>query len=266
MCSIHGIGFQKGHTVRNENVVRKILTKLLINGMQRGRTATGVCYTTNKNITVIKDKVEAEEFVKADFYRDSLKKCMHLKDDDCSDQILSIIGHCRQKTKGTEQNNNNNHPIIYKNVIGVHNGIISNDDLQFEKFKPLFKRNAQVDSEIIFALVNHFSTTLESIPKGIQEACNHLSGGYACAMVHKFQPHILWLFRANSPCTIYHYKESGIIIFASLPSYITNAAYKYSLGDYTEIPINTYEGIGIDLYRNKYQRFDLNRSINAIGR
>lgn len=256
MCSIHGIAFQKDHIVRHEELVHELITELMLKGMQRGRTASGLCYTSGRKMTIVKDKLDAADLVKTEFYKQSLKKYVKFRGDR-TDQLLSVLGHCRQKTKGTEQNNDNNHPIRYKNVVGVHNGIISNDDVQFEKYKDSFSRNAQVDSEIIFALVNHFSTTTDSIPKGIQQACSNLSGGYACAMVHNYQPHILWIFRANSPCTIYHFEKKGVIMFASQANFITDTVSKHNLGDYTEISLDAHEGIGFDLYRNKYQRFDL---------
>lgn len=262
MCSIVGVGFQKDHSFISKYAVSKLITGLLINGMSRGKTATGLCYTSNKEMVLVKNKIDAVNFTDTDFYKKSLDKYVCLEGSQ-NQQLLSIIGHCRHKTKGTELNNRNNHPISYKNVVGIHNGIITNDDALFAKYRDTFKRNAQVDSEIIFALIDHFATTLESIPQGIQKACKELSGGYACAMVHRHQPHILWLFRANSPCTIYHFKEKGLILFASLSNFITDlfssdvSGFKYTLGDYDEISLDAYEGIGIDLYRNKYQRFDL---------
>ena len=71
--------------------------------------------------------------------------------------LLSIVGHCRQKTKGTERNNANNHPIVRDLIVGVHNGMIHNDDITFNNYKDAIKRNGEVDSEIIFALIEYFS-------------------------------------------------------------------------------------------------------------
>lgn len=255
MCSIIGIGFQKNHTISDKQMVSKLVTKLLINGMLRGKTATGLCYVSNKEVVIVKNKLNAKNFTETEFYKDSLKKYIRLKNN-YDEHLFSIIGHCRQKTKGTELNNDNNHPISYGNTVGVHNGIIGNDDEQFNKYKDVLPRKARVDSEIIFALINHFTKT-GSIAKGIQKACNHLIGSYACSMVHCYQPHILWLFRATCTCTIYHFKEKGIIIFASLPTFITDAVSEFSLGDYEEIPFGQYVGIGIDLYKNNQQRFGL---------
>ena len=262
MCSIVGVGFQKNHSFISKHATCKLITNLLISGMSRGRTATGLCYTSNKEMVIVKNKLDAADFTDTDFYKKSIDEYVRFESSQ-DQQLLSVIGHCRHKTKGTELNNANNHPIHYKNVVGVHNGVITNDDTLFAKYGDTFKRKAQVDSEIIFALIDHFATTLESIPQGIQKACKELSGAYACAMVHCHQPHILWLFRANNPCIIYHFKEKGLILFASLSSFITDLfslnkpGFKYILGDYDEIPLNSYEGIGIDLYRNKYQRFNI---------
>ena len=261
MCSIVGIGFQKNHTFFNEALVRRIITRLLINGMSRGRTATGLCYTSNEKVVIVKNKLEAVDFTETEFYKEALEKYVTFKGA-LNSHLLSVIGHCRQRTKGTEMNNDNNHPIHYGDVVGVHNGIILNDNAQFEKYKKILPRKAQVDSEIIFALVDYFSKTLDSIPKGIQQTCSHLLGGYACAIVHSCQPHILWLFRTDNPCTIYHFKEKGILMFASLPSFITEAVSEYALGVHEEITLDPYEGIGINLFSNKYQRFDLTQHIS----
>ena len=251
-----GIGLQKRHTITDKEIIRKIIKALLTNGMSRGKTATGLCYTSNKEMVIIKDKLDAADFVETDIYKNASKEYVRLEGI-FEQQLLSIIGHCRLKTKGTELNNDNNHPIRYENVVGIHNGMIINDDIQFEKHRDILHRKAQVDSEVIFALINHFAKTTESIPKGIQDACRSLVGRYACAMVHNCQPHILWLFRSVDPCTIYHFKDVGIIIFASLPAFIIDAVSEHNLGPYSEIPLDPNEGIGIDLYRHKYQRFDL---------
>src|SRR5207249_3800684 len=64
-----------------------------------------------------------------------------------------VLVHVRDYTKGHPRIEANNHPIRHGEVVGVHNGIISNDDelmLQhgIERAEPLMT----VDSEAIFAL------------------------------------------------------------------------------------------------------------------
>ncbi len=66
----------------------------------------------------------------------------------------SAIFHVRDYTKGHPSLAANNHPIRHGAVVGVHNGIIANDDELFERHG--FERaepGMTVDSEAIFALV-----------------------------------------------------------------------------------------------------------------
>jgi glucosamine--fructose-6-phosphate aminotransferase (isomerizing) len=66
-----------------------------------------------------------------------------------------ILIHVRDYTKGHPRIAANNHPIRHGSVVGIHNGIIENDDEiftrhGFERAEP----EMTVDSEAIFALVN----------------------------------------------------------------------------------------------------------------
>jgi glucosamine 6-phosphate synthetase-like amidotransferase/phosphosugar isomerase protein len=66
----------------------------------------------------------------------------------------SALFHVRDYTKGHPSLAANNHPIRHGSVVGVHNGVIANDDALFERHG--FERaepGMTVDSEAIFALV-----------------------------------------------------------------------------------------------------------------
>jgi glutamine---fructose-6-phosphate transaminase (isomerizing) len=64
-----------------------------------------------------------------------------------------LLVHVRDYTKGHPRITSNNHPIRHGDVIGIHNGIIVNDDELFARHA-IARADAQmtVDSEIIFAL------------------------------------------------------------------------------------------------------------------
>ena len=65
-----------------------------------------------------------------------------------------VLLHVRDYTKGHPTIEANNHPIRHGAVVGIHNGIIANDDDVFAEFG--FRRERPemtVDSEAIFALV-----------------------------------------------------------------------------------------------------------------
>ncbi len=64
-----------------------------------------------------------------------------------------LLVHVRDYTKGHPSLAANNHPIRHGAVVGVHNGIIGNDDHLFEQHGlKRAERGMTVDSEIIFAL------------------------------------------------------------------------------------------------------------------
>jgi glucosamine 6-phosphate synthetase-like amidotransferase/phosphosugar isomerase protein len=70
-------------------------------------------------------------------------------------EATEILVHVRDYTKGHPTLDANNHPIRHGPVVGIHNGIIANDEEIFARHG--FERaedGMSVDSEAIFALVN----------------------------------------------------------------------------------------------------------------
>jgi glutamine phosphoribosylpyrophosphate amidotransferase len=69
------------------------------------------------------------------------------------DEASQLLLHVRDYTKGHPSIEANNHPVRHGRVVGVHNGIIENDEQLFERHG--IERHLpemSVDSEIIFAL------------------------------------------------------------------------------------------------------------------
>ena len=92
------------------------------------------------------------------------------------DDATEVLVHVRDYTKGHPRIEANNHPIRHGAVVGVHNGIIFNDDdlmeqHGFERAEP----QMTVDSEAIFALAEAF----EGAPVALEE----LRGSMATAWI-----------------------------------------------------------------------------------
>lgn len=262
MCSIFGISFQNGCTLQKAEMVRYILRGLLIESQARGSDATGVAFISKKNIAILKNDVNAKMFLADDTFDSACAEYI-------SPQTISIVGHCRMKTKGTEKDKHNNHPIITNNIIGVHNGIISNDEELFTLFQKkyaAFGRSGKVDSEIIFRLVDYYvHTNKRRIAGAIRSTTSMLEGSYACALVDRNKPHLLWLFRNVNPVSIYHYTKHGIIIFSSADYFIRSAVGEIGrseLGRPTEIKLPTWYCIGINLETNSMYKVKLKHNKN----
>jgi glucosamine 6-phosphate synthetase-like amidotransferase/phosphosugar isomerase protein len=69
--------------------------------------------------------------------------------------IESTIVHTRHATKGSVDENINNHPIMAPGIALVHNGRCTNDDELFEMLSDVYGRTAEVDSEAIAAVLAH---------------------------------------------------------------------------------------------------------------
>jgi glucosamine 6-phosphate synthetase-like amidotransferase/phosphosugar isomerase protein len=99
-----------------------------------------------------------------------------------------VLVHVRDYTKGHPSLTANNHPIRHGSVVGIHNGIIVNDEEilashGFERAEP----GMTVDSEAIFALAEETS----SRPSALEE----IHGSLASAWMDEREPEILYLAR-----------------------------------------------------------------------
>jgi glutamine---fructose-6-phosphate transaminase (isomerizing) len=104
-----------------------------------------------------------------------------------ADTTQSLV-HVRDYTKGHPRVDANNHPIRHGAVVGIHNGIIENDDELFARYG--FERahpEMTVDSEAIFALAEAH----DADPRSLEQ----LYGAMATAWLDERRPETLYLAR-----------------------------------------------------------------------
>jgi glucosamine--fructose-6-phosphate aminotransferase (isomerizing) len=104
-------------------------------------------------------------------------------------QATQVLVHVRDYTKGHPRIEANNHPIRHGAVVGVHNGIIVNDEEIFERYG--FGRaepEMTVDSEAIFALAERF--------EGSSKVLEQLRGSMATAWLDERRPGVVFLARS----------------------------------------------------------------------
>jgi glucosamine 6-phosphate synthetase-like amidotransferase/phosphosugar isomerase protein len=96
--------------------------------------------------------------------------------------------HVRDYTKGHPSLGANNHPVRHGSVVGIHNGIIRNDEEIFAEYG--FERAAPrmtVDSEAIFALMEAERSSARALDK--------LYGSMASAWMDERETEVLYLAR-----------------------------------------------------------------------
>jgi glucosamine 6-phosphate synthetase-like amidotransferase/phosphosugar isomerase protein len=169
MCGIAGYSFDNASPVD-----RRLAAQALLAGIaERGADAVGYAYRADGPVVVHKQQTGASALL------DAL---------DIPVDASQALVHVRDYTKGHPTIPANNHPIRHGGVVGIHNGIISNDDDLFElhgisRHEP----EMTVDSEIIFALVH----TRGSHPEVLDE----LVGAMAAAWIDERDPAVMQLAR-----------------------------------------------------------------------
>src|SRR5262249_46263748 len=101
-----------------------------------------------------------------------------------------LLVHVRDYTKGHPSINANNHPVRHGPVVGIHNGIITNDDEVLAPYScARAESNMTVDSEAIFAIAAHSQNDARAL--------EHLRGAMATAWVDEREPETVFLARGS---------------------------------------------------------------------
>src|SRR3712207_5672637 len=171
MCGI------AGYSVSPESSVQRTLSAqaLLAGIAERGADAVGSAHRDSDGaVSVHKRRSGASELL------DEVR---------VPDDATQVLVHVRDYTKGHPAIESNNHPIRHGTVVGIHNGIIANDEEIFAAHG--FERAAPemtVDSEAIFALVDARPADARVLEE--------LRGTMACAWLDERSPRTVSLARA----------------------------------------------------------------------
>lgn len=219
MCGIFGVFKYKKGLLSRDTVtpLRRLVNNLAVEASVRGPDAAGVCISTSKDVTIFKHHVSGRNIKKQTGFLKALRSI------NAVDTFHSIIGHTRYQTQGTYYDNENNHPIICGKTVGVHNGIIINDYSLFEKIKQDVQRIAEVDSEIIFALMDLYIENGDSLQDAIVKATTQFSGNFACAAINTQNVEEIAFFKDTNPISFVKFSKLNLIVFASTETIIKNA-------------------------------------------
>jgi hypothetical protein len=116
-----------------------------------------------------------------------------------------LVGHTRWATHGDPKDNRNNHPVEHGQIIGVHNGVLSNHkDILAVTGRD--DEETEVDSEAIFAAVNKWGGS-----KGLRRILGSMVTVYADYR----KPHLLYIGRSHGRQLTLGFTTKGNMIFAS---------------------------------------------------
>lgn len=190
MCGIAGYSMSP-----DSSVDRTLTAQALLAGIaDRGADAVGYAYRAPGEgfSTVVKQRTAASSL---------------LERIDVPQGAAQALVHVRDYTKGHPSISANNHPVRHGPVVGIHNGIIVNDDEILCNFDcARSEPRMTVDTEAILALAAH--------SRADAHAFEQLRGSMATAWFDERAPDVLYLARgAHRPLWIG--RSLGELVFAS---------------------------------------------------
>ena len=171
MCGIAGYSLSASSRVDRTLAAQALLTGIA----ERGADAVGYAYRGPGDAypVVTKQRTAARDLL------DRIRVPAH---------ATELLVHVRDYTKGHPSIPANNHPVRHGPVVGIHNGIILNDDELLADFScARAEPRMTVDSEAIFALAAHS----ENDPHALEA----LAGAMASAWLDQREPGVVFAAR-----------------------------------------------------------------------
>jgi glucosamine 6-phosphate synthetase-like amidotransferase/phosphosugar isomerase protein len=171
MCGIAGYSVNRRLGADRTLTAQALLAAIA----ERGADAVGYAYRDEKGgyATVVKQRTPASQL---------------LERVDVPPTATQLLVHVRDYTKGHPSIAANNHPVRHGPVVGIHNGIILNDD---ELLAPhscaRVERGMTVDSEAIFCIAAHSHNDARSLER--------LRGAMAAAWLDERDKKVMYVAR-----------------------------------------------------------------------
>ena len=201
MCGLAGVVLGRKRRRRDElRVIGGMFTELLLLNQRRGTDAAGVA--------VIRRDGSHRLFKRPGAAANLVAEKLYWRVLDLDNKVTIILGHTRQKTRGSERNLLNNHPVRAGACLGTHNGWLANADRLARELR--LPRVAEVDSEVLFRLVDRSRDDGEF--RSLLARCR---GRISAAFVRLSEPGKLRLLKGDMPLHAAHAPRLRAVFYAS---------------------------------------------------
>lgn len=215
MCGIFGFIVPAG-TPWDARILRSFIVDMIHRSEPRGREAAGLAVVIDGEAQVFKKAMRPDRLLRRPAFRKFLADNLGRAGTDGNGalaQPVAIMGHCRLVTNGAEIVTGNNQPILAEHTLGIHNGIVTNEDALWRANGDL-TRTLETDSEIIFRLVDKHAAATGDLRTAVARTFGEIEG---TASVVLFRDDTPALVLATNNGSLYHARagSSGALFFAS---------------------------------------------------
>ena len=214
MCGIFGFSYDNEKNTNYSPDFQEDISIFTNLSKIRGSDTFGLLISNINDNYIYKINTEPSAALKRNDYKSFIKNTIDFIKKN-NDKKISVIGQTRLVTNGTKFLYANNQPIITKNIIGVHNGIIinSNSD-ETSKATNLESYSIKSDSLDFYENLNNVTSKDQSFSQNYLNYLNKVVGNYSIA----FKPLNSSKIIISSNCgSLYYFynKEKKVFLFSS---------------------------------------------------
>jgi glutamine---fructose-6-phosphate transaminase (isomerizing) len=181
LCGIFGLIVSENYGLSSKELMN-IVNRMFKLSESRGKEASGLALRYKESIYVLKEPITSSRLVKTSKYRNLFSQTLEQEGyTDSHHYPLLVLGHSRLQTNGQSEINTNNQPVVKNGAIGIHNGIIVNDDKLWALF-PTLKKEYEVDTEVFLSLLQMFRKQGKPIRDAIKLVFETIEGSASVAI------------------------------------------------------------------------------------
>ena len=268
MCGI--FGFMTAKEAFSIRESRGMADRLFCLSESRGKESAGLAVLWQDSILVCKQAVKASRMIHSQAYRSVFDQLGRNSSPNGqrkgkSKTPLLLMGHSRLVTNGSQTIYDNNQPVIRDGLIGIHNGIIVNDQKLWQNF-PELERHYDVDTEVILALIRHFHNQTGSFVEATRRAFSHIEGTASLAIFCQ-DLNVMTLVTNNGSLYFSTDGENRLHSFASeeyiLRRFLANGPPRRIKGERSIRQIKPGTGLVIDVSDLTLESFSLETGITS---
>lgn len=263
MCGIFGIIASKGASC-DKTAFHQSIIELFKLSEPRGREASGLVISARDDVLVFKRPIAPTSMLRSADFKSFVKAseaAYKVDDNGAALEPYAAIGHCRLVYNGTETVVGNNQPIISDHCVGVHNGLITNDDELWDGHGDI-ERTLDTDSEIIFRLIDSYVEKGNDLPQAISSTFGEMAGTASLGFFRN-DARLMALATNNGSIYTAHFEALGVFVFASemfiLESFISDGPLKASAQGTTVRQLAAGQGMIIPFEDARPQSFSFDQ-------
>jgi glutamine---fructose-6-phosphate transaminase (isomerizing) len=217
MCGIFGINLKEKLKNNQFNNLKKDINFFSNLSQIRGSDTFGILLSSADQNHVYKIATEPKKAVKTISFKKFIDKSLN-SIARLNENNFNLIGQTRLVTNGSKSVDINNQPIISKEIIGVHNGIIiSNNDVKSTKTQNYEGYKIKSDSLELYENLSNFINEGKNFYNDYLNYLKNIRGNYSVAFRI---PSLLKTIISSNCGSLYYFNNDKILIYSSEKSFL----------------------------------------------